>query len=78
MKVRPVAVMSQSTWSQRSNGLMEKQRQKRHWAGPHRVAFLAAILLLLLLQVKGAKTQKSSTGPEEGALEEKTPPAGSG
>ncbi|EHA97887.1 hypothetical protein GW7_12778 [Heterocephalus glaber] len=42
------------------------------------VAFLAAILLLLLLQVKGAKTQKSSTGPEEGALEEKTPPAEQG
>ncbi|XP_033619863.1 LLLL and CFNLAS motif-containing protein 1-like [Fukomys damarensis] len=38
---------------------------------PHRAAFLAAILLL---QMKGAKTQKGSRGPENRDLEEKTPP----
>lgn len=41
---------------------------------PRRAAFLAVILLLL--QVKGAKTQKGSPGPEERSLGEKTPPAG--
>ncbi|XP_033620382.1 LLLL and CFNLAS motif-containing protein 1 isoform X2 [Fukomys damarensis] len=42
------------------------------WSQPHRAAFLAAILLMLLLQVKGTKTQKGST--EKRGLEEKTPP----
>ncbi|KFO22105.1 hypothetical protein H920_16485 [Fukomys damarensis] len=44
------------------------------WSQPHRAAFLAAILLMLLLQVKGTKTQKGST--EKRGLEEKTPPEG--
>ncbi|EHB15772.1 hypothetical protein GW7_09028 [Heterocephalus glaber] len=60
------------------NTLRPREQEGSRSMSSTRVAFLAAILLLLLLQVKGAKTQKSSTGPEEGALEEKTPPAEQG
>ncbi|XP_036086669.1 LLLL and CFNLAS motif-containing protein 1 isoform X2 [Rousettus aegyptiacus] len=49
---------------------MEGKGQTQCWAGLYRVAFLAAVLLLLW--AKGVKPQEGSPGPDEGSFEVKT------
>ncbi|XP_040596397.1 sperm-egg fusion protein LLCFC1 [Mesocricetus auratus] len=45
---------------------MEEKKEKRSWHGLHRAAFLTAVLLLLLLQVKRVKTLKGGTSLDDG------------